>query len=103
LWKSEQNGFVLKIHAKNFCESAQNGQRFSKFCSQNAGNAISEIPLKARVFDAQLVASPLVLVSLRIYTENTPLTAKCVHVKIPYFNAWVVKYEYRSTLSGVGG
>jgi hypothetical protein len=67
----------------------QNGQRFCKFCSQNSGNAISETPLKARVFDAKLVASPLVLVSLLIYTKNTPLKAKCVLVKIPYFNAWL--------------
>ena len=34
------------------------------------------------------MASALVLVSLRIYTKNTPLKAKCVLVKIPYFNAW---------------
>ena len=52
-----------------------------------SGNAISETPLKARVFDAKLVASPLVLVSLRIYTKNTPLKANGVLVKIPYFNA----------------
>jgi hypothetical protein len=50
------------------------------------------LPLKARVFDAKLVASALVLVSLRIYTKNTPLKAKCVLVKIPYFNAWIYVY-----------
>jgi hypothetical protein len=38
-------------------------------------------------FDAKLVASPLVLVSLRIFTKNTPLKANGVLVKIPYFNA----------------
>jgi hypothetical protein len=44
------------------------------------------------------VALPLALVSLRIYTENTPLKTKCVLVKIPYFNAAPIIVVLRSNV-----
>jgi hypothetical protein len=45
--------------AKDFANSVNffANSDFANF--QNSGNAISETPLKARVFDAKLVASPL--------------------------------------------
>jgi hypothetical protein len=55
------------------------------------------LPNFCGTFVENFVASPLVLVSLRIYTKNTPRKAKCVLVKIPYFNA-CLKLKYFHSL-----